>query len=355
MPTLVPSTRAANSLNVTLTAGGGETAWEIEVNRERDFFSDESYIIPQASAGTKTISDLAPDTSYWFRARKTNSGNGAWTTPFMLTTLPPTNAVVPYTGFSIEPAILVVPELINDLVVTNLEAGSLADNLLSDDPNTLTKVTTSSAITFRTTGRSVDVIALLGTLANENVTWRIRSATSLANTTAAPATDTGVVSFRINPGIGRRPFYHGYRRLASPRTEEWWRIDLAGITANFVMRSLVIGLARQSVNVSRGAGKSPYDLGKMERTLLGAPDRVRGWRGKTIDFPLSWLRESEYETKWSDLDQLVGTTDPVLAIPNPKSNVYLNDRIAFGTIVDARAEIQRGDKYLRSLTIASIF
>lgn len=358
MATLDLSARAANSMNLTLGAGGGETAWEIEVNRAADFFSDESYFVPQAASGVRTISDLVPDTPYYFRARKTNGGNGPWTPTVMAATLVPTQAVVPYTGFTIVPAILVVPEPINepDLAATNVEAGSSVLNLLNDDPASVLKVAgTGSAITFRTTGRSIDTFALLGSAANENVTWRIRGGTSAANVTAAPTTDTGVVNFRINPGIGRRPHYHAFRQLAAPVTTEYWRIDIAGVTANWFARHMVVGLARSSVNISRGAGRAPMDLGQFQRTQLGSPDRVRGWRGETIDFPLSWLKESEYETKWSDLMQLVGTTEPVLAIPNPKSNVYLNDRIAYGVIADARDENMRSDRYAKTLTIASLY
>jgi hypothetical protein len=58
---------------------------------------------------------------------------------------------------------------------TNVAAGSDVMNLLNDDPMSVLHVAgASSAITFRTTGRPIDVFALLGTLANENVTWRIR-------------------------------------------------------------------------------------------------------------------------------------------------------------------------------------
>lgn len=349
--------RAQKSVTITLAAAGGETAWEVETNRAADFSSDESFNRPIAAAGNFAIADLVPDTPYYFRVRKTNAGAGPWSVPVMAATLPnnaPPNPA--YNGFSIVPAILIVPEPVVDLVVTNLEPGNLGSNLLNDDPMSTTRIAgNSTAITFRTTGRPIDTFALLGTLANDDVLWRIRGAATAAAVTAAPVIDTGNVAFRISPGIPRRTHYHGFRRLAQTYQLEYWRIDLSGFAAFFVGRNLIVGLARESVNISRGAGHTPIDMGRIERTQFGSPDRVRGWRGRNVEFQLSWLREAEYETKWRDLDQLVGLTDPVLALPNPKASVYLNDRIAFGEIGAARSEIARGDRWMRSLEIRSLY
>lgn len=358
MATLGPIiARTGSSVTLTLTAGGGETAWEIETNRSEDFNADESYFIPVAAAGNIAINDLVPDTPYYFRTRKTNGGNGAWSATFMAATGAPAAAPVPaYTGFSIIPALLVVPEPIVDLVGTNVAAGSDVNNLNNDDPMNVFKVAgASSAITFRTTGRAIDTFALLGSLANESVTWRLRGAATATNVTAAPTTDTGVVSFRVSNGLGRRRHYHAFRRLAAPVTSEYWRIDLAGITANFIARHLVVGFARSSVNVSRGAGHEANDMGSFGRTMFGSPDRVRGWRGRKVEFPLSWVSEAEYEAKWRDLQTLVGSTEPVLALQNPKSSIYLNERIAYGTIQSDRGEMMRGEKYAKTLDINSLY
>jgi hypothetical protein len=195
----------------------------------------------------------------------------------------------------------------------------------------------------------------MGTMLGEAATWRIRAADTEAGLTAAPPVDTGILPFRASANLGWRPSYHSYRRLPAPVAREWWRIDITNPGPTFVARNLVTGLARQSVNYSRGAGQTPYDLGTMQRTPFGTPDRTPGWRGRSLDFGLSWLSEAEYEAKWSDLDQLVATTDPVFVLPNTKANAYLHDRIGFGTIENMRAENVRSSKYARSLEIRSIY
>lgn len=346
------------TITLTLVGDVGETAWTIEANRSPDFAADESITRGFGSAGAATMRDLVPDTPYYFRARKTNGGNGPWSATYMTATAPPASAPnPPYTGFSIVPAILVVPEPLGDLAMTNIDAGSLASSMTNDDPMSLVRVAgpDNTTITFRTPGRPIDTFAILGTLAHEDIVWRIRGAATLADVTGAPVVDTGNVQFRISPGIGRRKYYHAFRRLSQTYTLEFWQIDISGFAQFFVARNLVVGLARSSVNISRGAGQVPLDFGKVDRTIFGTPDRVVGWRGRNVEFPLSWITEAEYEAKWRDLDQLVGLTDPVLALPNPKANVYLNDRIAFGEIGSARGEIMRGDRWLKSLEIRSLY
>jgi hypothetical protein len=357
MSGLTLTSRTDKALTLSLTAGGGETTFEIEANREPDFSADESIMKTGAAAGSVTIDGLPSDTIWYLRARATNTTpKGAWSTVLLASTSPPA-APGAYGGYSIEPAILVVPEPLDQLACAAADAGAPATNLANDDPLSTMRVQGSSSfnIVFHTPGRAIDVIALLGTLANEDATWRIRGATSQANLTASPTVDTGAVALRVNSGIGRRSSYHAYRRLSTSYTLEWWRIDITHTAPTFIARNLVVGLARQSVNYSRGAGKGPNDYGSMSRTVLGSPDRVVGWRGKSIDFQLSWLNEAEFEAKWSDLDTLVGLTYPVLAIPNPKANLYLNDRIAFGEITNMRGENMRSAKWQRTLEIRSLY
>lgn len=356
MSTLTFTSRTDKALTLALGAGSGETVFEIEINRQADFSSDESLIKTALAAGAVTIDGLPADTTLYLRARSTNTTpKGAWSTVLMQATNPPASPAA-YTGYSIEPAILVVPSPLDSIVCAAADAGAPASNLANDDPlSTLRVQAASFFIELHTPGRAIDVIAMLGTLANDDATWRIRGATTQANLTAAPTVDTGVVPLRVNTGIGRRMSYHAYRRLTQSYTVAWWRIDITHTAPTFFARHLILGLARQSVNYSRGASFSPADFGSMTRTLLGSPDRIVGWRGRQISFALSWLNEAEFEAKWSELDILVGSTFPVLVLPNPKANIYLNDRIGFGEITSQSAENQRSSKWQKSLEIRSLY
>jgi hypothetical protein len=146
------------------------------------------------------------------------------------------------------------------------------------------------------------------------------------------------------------------QRLPQPVTERFFAIDInAGGARHFIARNLVVGLARGTQNAARGNSEAPNDLGAAARTRFGVLDRVTGWRGRTVDFEMGWLSEAEYQTKWGLLMRQAGKTKSVLAIPNSKRNVFLNDRIAFGPITDQRGQTVAGRKLSFSMTIDSIY
>jgi hypothetical protein len=355
MTTLVITARTNDSITVTIGAGGGETAFELEVNRAADFGSDESLSATYGAAGAKVIAGLPAGTPFYFRARKTNAGNGAWTAAVMTATLPP-DAAGGWAAPTIDPAILVVPEKISTVTCAGAEAGSDPLNLLDDDPMAVLRATgTPVVIEFCTAGRPVDTIALMGTMCSDTATIAYRSADTQANLTAAPTTNIAAAAFRASAGLGQRPCYHSFKRLGAAVATPWWRLTIAHLAPEFIARSLVVGLARQSVNYSRGAGQGFMDLGNMGRNRFGTPDRTRGWRGRQVDFGLSWISEAEFEAKWQDLDLLVGGTDPVFVLPNAKANPYLHDRMALGAIAQTRAEVMRSSKHQRTIEVSSIY
>lgn len=355
MTTLALNARTASSLTIAITAGGGETAFELEFNRSADFASDDSLFKTGLAAGNAAVAGLPAATPFYVRGRKTNAGAGAWSPTLFAATLEPA-ALVPYVGFSIEPALMIVPEAIDYINSPEAAVGSPATNLLDDDPLAVMRSQSENVtIIAHTAGRPADSVALLGTMLGEAATWRIRAADTEAGLTAAPPLDTGGLAFRASSNLGLRPSYHSFKKLAAAVTNPWWRLDVYSPGPTFIARNLVIGKSRSSVNYSRGAGHAPYDLGNVQRTPYGTPDRVRGWRGRSIDFGLSWLSEAEFEAKWSDLERLVGTTDPVLVVPNSKAGPYFHDRIGYGEIANMRAENVRSSKWARNFEIKSIY
>lgn len=348
--------RTAASLTIGVAAGAGETAFELEFNRADDFASDDSLFKTGLAAGNAAVAGLPADTPFFVRGRSTNGpAPGAWSASLLVATLPPA-AVGDYFGFSIEPSFLIVPEAIDQIDCAQAEAGAPAYNLLGDDPAaTLRSQGANVTIYAHTAGRLADGVSLLGTMLGEAATWRVRAADTVANTAAAPGLDSGVVPFRASPNLGMRPSYHSFFRAPAPVALPWWRIDVVNPGPTFIARNLVIGLVRSSVNFSRGAGHEPYDMGTVQRTLYGTPDRVRGWRGRTVDFQLSWLNEADFEAKWADLDRLVGTTDVVWILPNSKASPYRHDRIGLGVIEQTRAENVRSSKFLRTISVKSIY
>lgn len=355
MTTLAITGRTNDQIVVTIGAGGGETHFEVEANRAADFGSDESLVRSALAAGAQPFNGLPAGTPFFFRARKTNGGNGPWTPTVMIATLPPA-AAAPYAGPSIEPGILVLPEPIVSIECAQTVVGSDPAFLLDDDPMAVLHATGSPVvIEFCTAGRPVDTIALMGTMCSDTATIAYRSATTQANLTAAPNTNIAAAAFRASAGLGERRGYHSFKRLPATVDDPWWRLTITHLAPEFIARNLVIGLARSSVNYSRGAGQSYLDMGSLSRNRFGTPDRVEGWRGRSMDVGFSWLSEAEFEAKYQYIDALVGGTKPVLLIPNAKPNAYFHDRMGFGNLEQSRAEVMRSSKHQRTLELRSIY
>lgn len=347
-----------SSIGISIGVTAGEAGpFTVEVSRAEDFASADSMATGGFAVSTAySIPGLAAGVDYWLRARPT--AGGAWSNVLVVHTEEPA-AAAPYAGFSVDKSILVVPAPLQGVAANASVAGFPVTNLLNDDPASVWRTYAASPIIdFETSGAPIDTVALLGTNGNQNLQWQVFVYNTAADRDAGTNRIHGesLQQFRASSGLGSRPHYHGFYRTPVPYTARFWRLLLGSQSAwEFIARHLVVGLARSSVNPSRGHGSSPNDLGKMARNRFGTPDRAWGWRSRNVDFEQSWLTEAEFEAKWSDLDRLVGTTAPVLAVPNGKRNQHFHDRIAYGTIRQMRAEVMRSSRHLRTIEIDSLY
>lgn len=361
------SNPTASSLIANGTGLTGTTQVTLEVNRAADFASDDSMFMTVAKASGDSaypflISGLPSGTPWYGRIRSDNSGERS-VSDFMATlSVAP---ITTYAGYSIGKSLLVVPAGLRNLVHAGAgpeyqtRPGFPVQNLLRDDPSSTFQCSTSTygvtqqtQIRFATSGEPIDAIALLGMNIPDGCTWQIQSQPDASSSDFALYP---MQEMRVSPSIGRRPSYHAMYRLPSPSTHRYWVLQLFLTTPHFIARNLVVGLARESTNADKGTGYTANDLGSASRTRFGVLDTVRGWRGKTVSFSMSWLSETEFQAKWADLPGLVGTTKSVLAIPNSKRNIHLNDRIAFGNITQMGAENVQSFKYSQNLEINSIY
>jgi hypothetical protein len=372
--TLALTNRFSNGLDVTIfqnETGGLFPVW-IELCRSPDFSGDDS-VFKQAgqlnSAVTAPVSirGLPAGTTWHVRAVNTTTGQ---TSNIIVAATAEVALVSAYSGFSVDKSMLVDPVTIASLVdsygANNARiAGFPPSNLVRDDPQSTYQVLPTAdsllnlTLDFETSGEPVDVIAFLGTLADDNMRWTVMTAPTAAGHGGAGSTNASAMSFRVSPSIGRRQYYHALYQFPTPTTNRFWRVIIqsTGITnhVSFIARQLVVGLARQSTNPSRGHSEGANDTGTFSRGRFGTPDRVYGWRGRSVDFEMSWLRESEYQTKWAPLLTTVGKTKSVLALANGKRNVWTNDRLAFGPITDIRGEVQQSSRHVMGIAIDSLY
>lgn len=359
--TVTSAVGVAGGIDLAFTTPHGTAVATVEMNTEADFASADTFLFtmtPANGANTAQIRGLPNATPFWLRVRI--SGIAGYSNVVLVATA----RVAPagYDGFSIDKAMVVVPA---PLQITgeaygggsSRRPGFLPDNLLRPDPlstwqfTTATAIDGSSSIQFTTSGEPIDTIALLGTNAGDDCTF------DLAHMSVPGGALNGRYGgpLRCSPTIGRRPSYHMLLQLPAPVTDRYWYITVGMKARHFLARNLVVGLARQSINANVGAGVNMGDTGTAARGRFGVMDVVSGWRGRQLDMELGWLHETEYHTKWADLEGLVGRTKPVLILPNSKRNVWMNDRIGFGPIVDTRAETLRGKRHSRNISVDSSY
>lgn len=343
-------------------AAGAQIVFEL--NRAADFASDDTILIsltaPFNGSNTVTLRGLPNDTPFYIRAVNLTA-NGAYSdVQFVMTGMVAPDAS--FAGYSIEPAAIIVPADLQGITAvpaggTTALAAFPPSNLLLDDPQSTFQAqstgTMSVAIRFTTSGEPLDTFALLGTLAGASMSVTVSAYTNSGYGTVAFT--TGAQTLRASPSVGRRNTYHGMVKLATPRTDRFWAIIITGPARHFLARNLVAGLARQSINASKGHGVSAADLGTAGRNRFGVVDGVPGWRARTVDFELSWLREAEYHAKFADLPGLVGSTKSVLALVNPKRNLFLQDRFAFGPMTSFRAETPSSKRNTMNVEVNSLY
>jgi len=362
-PGLTIAARAARSLALNLTNNdAANSVFFLEFNRERDFASDDTLLASTNPLPTGTtninIPGLPGDTPFFVRAR--NSAGGAYS-PLALgattTTAPPA-----YVGRSVEPAAVVVPAELLNLAVgfsggSAARAGFPVNNLLSDDPQASFQAINAGVVTltWTTSGEPIDAVALLGTMIGDDTTWVVESAPAGVAFGGAGSTSSGSRTMRVSPGIGRRRVYHALFQLNATTTNTQWRVTINSAAPFLLLRNLVCGWMRESVNHSKGHTAAVNDLGAAARNRFGTVDRVSGWRGRLVDFELSWLNETDFHTKYAPLQTLVGKTKSVMVVVNTKFNVWMQDRIGFGVMSDIRLAHMQGAKYSAGLSMDSIY
>lgn len=335
--------------------GGGSVEIQIADNPEfRGLVSWNRYTVTPTGVGG--LNQLG---TYYARGRTVTGGGalGAWgatvgfyTTAGVAWSTAPQNVLL-------SPGLVVPPvPILNIVETTNAAvAGYPMTNLLRDDPNLIAIATPWAsgtgtdqvAIDFDTAGGPIDTIALLDANFPETVLIQVLASTTAARRAAGNSdipggAFTGPTYTRASANLPQRRGYHALIRSAVPVALPYWRVYVYVPTGTwrqgqFMARYLVAGLARTSKNITTDKTETPLDLGAMDRTRGGGPNRVWGFKMRKIDFEISVMSEMQWETQYGDLWRKIGLSEPVLIVPNSKTGAFLHDRILYGTVTQQRA------------------
>jgi hypothetical protein len=337
---------------------------ELQLATRADFeFCPAAPIYRIARAAAYTAPGLNQRNTYYARARSRRASgalDGGWTPTFGFRTADGTAQVTTPAAVVVTPAMIVIPEPIVDMYShPGGTAGFPLGNLHRDAPVAFRMPSDAGnnrfLLYFSTVG-PVDTIALLNTNLPEAATVRILSAATIAGIDGGnPASDSGTLPFRASSDLPGRDAYHGLWQVPLA-ARAWRRIEInvpGGLPGDSLyIEHFVVGRNLATKNMASESTETYGDLGSFERTRLGLPDRLRGYKTRRYDFDISQLTETQHETVLRALNAQVN--DRILAVPNSKIGPFLHDRILYGRLTALKMAKQSSLRYERSLSIDSI-
>lgn len=352
---------AVTPTTVTLALTGLEADGTIDVqfSINPDFEYCVCPILLQVPRATPAQFDsLNQSTTYFVRARSRRASGtlSAWSDIATFRTPESAPQDTAPAAVMIEPALIVVPNHVLEFSCPTAMSGSPASNLGKDSPVPLRAMMAANTCTInaRMGPDPVDTIALLMTNLPEAATVQF-----MAGPTSAVASYTSpVFPFRASPNVPGRPGYHGLFRLPEAVSFPFWRaiITVAAPLPHNVLHveHMIFGRNRTTRNHSTDKSESGLDLGSVDRSRSGVPNRVTGYKMRRVEFELSGLTEAQYETQFGDFVWRVGGTTPILVAPNSKAGAFLHDRLLYGVVTAGRVVNPASPRYTRSFTIDSL-
>jgi hypothetical protein len=364
--TIALSVGAVTATSAVLNIGtpGAEGTIDVQLSTRADFSWCVCPIYSFPLGSTVTLEQINQATSYYARARTRPSvgDEEAWSNiAGFRTPLVADRATAPQ-AIMIDPVMLVVPEPILSWLPDRENAGYPARNLARDAPAAwecvMYEVTPGNfavGLEFSTAGAPVDTLALLNTNLPEGAGIDVRAGADQDNVrSGSPTFVYGLVSFRASANLPGRNGYHGLIRFPGPVAQPYWRIGIYGITPSHLLHveHLVIGLNRKSRNHALDKRESGSNLGSLERTRSGNPDRQDGARMREVEFDIAFMTEAQYETVYADL--IYRQNEPVLVVPNTRQGGFLHDRILYGDLTGGQTSQPTSPHYTRGFKINSL-
>lgn len=358
MVAVVASNVAATAARLNFAdVAAGTASIDVQLSPRLDFKWCICPIFNVPNAAFYDAAGLNQVQTYYGRAREIIDGQmQGWGPTFAFRTPQAAPQVTAPDAVMIDPAIVMPLEPVLSWTPSAAVAGFPATNLGRDAPVGWKVVAAAPTLTIEMGGSPWDGLALLNSNLPEAATVTLRGGASAA-AAAGAAPMLNAVPFRASANLPGRYGYHGWFPLAAPVEHKFAHITLGGQMppANTVyIEHALIGRARKSKNHAVEKTESGLDLGSLERSRTGVPDRLIGLRMRRVEFDIALMTESQYETLYGDLSRLLGETEPLFVVPNSKRNFAFHDRMLYGNLSGGRVVNPASPYYTRSFTMDSI-
>ena len=361
-PTLTPGIATATTAQVLVGNLAPDGTIDIQYGIRPDLELCVAPVVEALPRANVLLVGLNAGTTYYVRAhnRRANGTIEEWSPPLPVRTFAGAARDLTPAAITHEPAMLVAPIPVAQWFAEWTVPGFPVENLGYDAPAAWRSRPDNNVhrFGFHISPEPLDTIALLASNAPENARVRVRAGQTLAEAQGvAPAFTFGWTPFRASPALPARPAYHCLLRLPAPQQYPYWWIEIeAEVTGRlFELQHAIVGLNRVSKRHALDKSESPIDLGTLTRPRTGIPSRALGFRMRRVEFDIAALNEAQFEVAFGDLGWRVGSTEPVLVVPNTKPGPYLHDRILYGALGQgSRSTNTRGPLYNKSFIVDSI-
>jgi hypothetical protein len=331
---------------------------EIQIAPRLDFLFCAAPVFSTAAVTPFSIDGLNQSQTYYVRGRGITGAGAqlAWSEIESFRTPQQTAQDLTPPAVFLENGLVCIPEPVFSLTATTV-AGYPIINTQDDGPAVaiLTQDGFNNfAITFRTSGQPIDTIALLCTNMPEAVDIDYFQGDTFAEANAETNQFLNT-SGRASANVPGRMHYHLFNRFTST-SKRWFKLkfNAAVLGKRLQIGHLIVGRSLQSKRIARDMSISFEDMGVVERSPIGVPDRQQGLRMRTVDLDFAMMTETIYETVYGPVHALIGETDPVLILPNSKAGAFLHDRLLYGTLTGGRASNPVSRYFSRRFQIRSI-
>jgi hypothetical protein len=339
---------------------GASGTIELQIATRPDFRFCVAPVLTLTRTSPQQITGLNQRCTYYFRARTRLADGSAepWSNVASTRTVNGAPQVYPSGGILIEPTMIVVPQhVVKFRPFLSAVAGFPVSNLVIDSPVAFRQVGTFVSpywyyqISWEVGPNvSLDTIALLNTNLPEDA---LISIAQTGNPDFVSDLTNVVVNapFRASPNLPGRHGYHGLTRF-TPTVGRYWIVNIQSSGPLLHAEHLVCGLSRVSKNHALDKTESANPQTTIERKRTGLVDRQYGLPMRKVEFDLSALTETQYETLYGDL--IYRANEPVLVVPNSKNGAFLHDRILYGDLSGGRVVNTSSPFFTRSFAVDSI-
>ena len=206
---------------------------------------------------------------------------------------------------AIEKPFAVLPLALSSIAAGNAKANRPASHLAQPHPGMRWESDGSGNLWVRGRFdgvRAVNFASMMAANAQPGTTIRVRLGTTQAQVDGAAPYDSTALPF-IAPARTRDDnLYHSHLEIPSVQNASWWRVDIAGHTADFSAAALVFGERRtpdRFYNRDREIGFE--DLGSLEIVRNGVIADTPGVVMRTLLFRLQWVEDEEFWSRWAPL------------------------------------------------------